>query len=323
MKKVILHRFGAIGDFIIITPLLRKLKEDGYHVTLNTNKTGMNILSHDPNIDAFIEHDTSMPADDTLAKHLEKLNRGYERAIDLCESIEGTLARVSWRKDFHDSQAKRHAECNKNFYDFTLDWGGYPEIKGLHGDLYFTNKETKAVRDIRKKHRKKFLVMWSLSGSSPHKVYPYSEFVINLFVNRHPDVMVLTVGDAVCELIEPHGKQIKNYSGKWSIRKALAMTNYVDLVIGPDTGLMHGAGCYETPKILLLSSNTEENLSKTWENCTNLIPPVDCHPCHRLHYDREFCPVDTQLDTPVCMTKLKGETVLGAMEAEYLKWKNK
>lgn len=322
MKKVLVHRFAAIGDSIIITPLLEVLKQDGYHVTLNTTKSGRDVLRHNPNIDVFLEHDTSIPPGKELDEYLSELNRGYDRVIDLCESIEGSLAKVSWRKDFYWSQEKRHRECNKNFYDYALELGGYPDIKGKHGSLYFTKAEEQVGKKLRQKHKDKFMVMWSMSGSSPHKVYPYSEDIIELFLNRHKDAVVFTVGDVICQLIEPHGKRIKNYSGIWAIRKSLMMTKYVDLVVGPDTGLMHGAGCFDTPKILLLSSNTEENLSKTWENCVNLVPPVDCHPCHRLHYSREFCPLDEELRTPVCMTKLKGEVVLDAMENAYSEWKD-
>lgn len=320
MKTVIVHRFGAIGDFIIITPLLRALKEDGYHVTLNCNKRGMEILRGNPNIDAFREHDTSKEPGKELDEYLAKVDKDYDKVVNLCESIEGSLARVPWRKDFHVSADQRHKECNKNFYDYALAWGGYSEITGKNGELYFSRLEERLAKDVRKKHKDKFLILWSLSGSSPHKVYAFTEDVIQTLTRAYGDVVVMTVGDEVCELIEPRGAGIKNYSGKWPIRKSLLMTKYVDLVVGTDTGLMHGAGCFDTPKILLLSSNTEENLSKHWKNCVSLEPPVECHPCHQMHYSREHCILDRESRTPICMTKLDGETVLGAINNVYANW---
>ena len=281
----------------------------------------MEVLRHNPNVNTFLKHDESIPADHRLDEHLAELDKDYDKAINLCESIEGTLAKVEWREDFNWTKEKRHEECNKNFYDFTLDWGGYGDIKGRNGQLHFTHFEERLAKGSLKKHSGKFVILWSLSGSSAHKTYPYSEYIAHLFLSRHRDAVILTVGDEICELIEPHGNRIKNYSGKWPIRKSLIMTKYVDLVIGPDTGLMHGAGCYDTPKILMLSSNTEENLSKHWENCTNLSAGVTCQPCHRLHYTKQTCVLDNDLKTPICMTKLSGEVVLEAMEQVYQDWK--
>lgn len=322
--KAIIHRFGAWGDMVIFTPLIAHLKNEGYEVTVNTSKRGLEVLRHNPGIDHFIEHDTSIPPDERLAKHLAHLNRGFDKAINLCESIEGTLAKVPSRKDFHWSKEKRHEKCNRNFYDFTMEWAGYKDKKGRNGFLYFSTLEEKLARSFMKKYKGKFKVMWSLSGSSPHKAYPYTEFVVKSLLEKYGDEIVFfTVGDDMCELLEPRMKGVKNYSGKWPMRKSLVMTKYVDLVIGPDTGLMHGAGCFDTPKILFLSSNTKENLSKYWENCTELEAYVPCRPCHRLHYTTEHCILDPKLNTPVCMTRLSPEIVTEAIENKLTKWRKK
>ncbi len=322
-KSVIIHRFGAIGDIIITTPIYPMLKKDGWHITLNTTKIGIEILKHNPYIDVFRLHDSSIKPNKELDSYIKELGKDYDRTIDLCESIEGSLSKVEGRDDFFWSKEKRHKECNINFYDRTLEISGYKNLNGYNrnGRLYFSRLEKMMAKDIRKKHKKHFLILWSLAGSSPHKAYPYAEYAIKIIINRYPEAFIITVGDILCELIEPKGARIKNCSEKWSIRKSLLMTKYADLVIGTDTGLMHGAGCYETPKIVMLSSTTEENLSKYWRNVTALSANVECQPCHRLHNSMKYCVLDDMLKTPVCMTKLKVRDVLDAVDKVYQDWR--
>jgi ADP-heptose:LPS heptosyltransferase len=132
---------------------------------------------------------------------------------------------------------------------------------------------------------------------------------------------VFFVGDTVCELLQFSHPNVKSYAGKWPIRKSLVMTQYADLVIGPETGVLNAAAGLETPKILFLSHSTHENLSKHWINVTPLHSLVKCHPCHVLHFNPNSCPIDPVLKTPVCMTRLPAKMVYDAIEREYLKWK--
>jgi len=102
------------------------------------------------------------------------------------------------------------------------------------------------MRSYRKKHKGKFLILWSLSGSSGHKTYPFTEFVAKGFLDKHPDAMILTVGETLCELLEWSHPQTKCYSGKWPIRKSLIMAKYADLIIAPETGIANAAGCFDS-----------------------------------------------------------------------------
>jgi len=322
-KKALLIRYGAVGDNIFMTPVFPLLKAEGYHVTLETIDTGKMVLRHDPNIDVFIDHDKSIPPDDRLKEHWEKISRGYDRVINFSESIEGTLSKVEWRDDFHWSKERRHLKCNKNFYDHTLEWAGYPEVKGRNGTLYFSPFEERLAKDYRRKYHDKFLILWSMSGSSPHKAYPYAEFVAVKFLNDHPDAMIMTVGDILCQLIEWNHPRTKNYSDIWDIRQSLVMTKYVDLVVGTDTGLMQAAGCYDTPKIIMHSSNTKENVSKHWEKCIDISANVECQPCHRLHYTAKWCLKDPRTRTPLCMAQIKPEYLYSMMQMIYEDWREK
>ena len=321
VKKAIIIRYGAIGDQIILTPILGLLKADGYRTVFNTTETGKIVTMHNPHIDEYLMHDSSIPPTDELTRHWNKITKGYDKVINLSESIEGSLAKVKWHDDFFWSKERRHLKCNKNFYDHTLELAGYPKVKGKNGELYFSPLEEKWAKKYREKQGNRFLILWALSGSSIHKAYPFAEYVAIKFLQEHRDSMIITCGDSLCQLIEWDHPRSKKWSGTMPLRNVLIMTKYVDLVVGTDTGILHAAGCFPTPKIIMHSSNTKENVSKYWENCFDISADVHCQPCHRLHYSMEHCVADAKLGSPLCMAQIKPELLYANLEAVYRKWK--
>ncbi len=321
-KTAMVLRFGAYGDHVICSVLYPVLKEKGYHVTVNSSERGMQIIKNNPHIDEVVIHKTDSIPIEKLEEHYEKLGKKYDKFINLSGSIEGSLLivdrdpeKASWSKE------KRHKKCNRNYYDEMFRIAGYPEITGKNGELYFSSFEQKIARAFRKKYKNYFLVMWSLSGSSEHKSYPYAHYVAMKLLNKYPDTMILQVGDDLCKLLEWEHSRAKCYSGMWNIRKVFSLIPEVDLVIGTETGVLNAAGCYPVPKIILLSHSSEENLTKHWENCVALGADVPCRSCHILHFQMGSCILDEQIGTPICMSKLKAMDVYNAIENVYLKWK--
>lgn len=307
----------------MVTPLLRVLKEDGYHVTYNCTERG-DVLRGNPFIDKFLHQKTNEIPAQELDVYWKKLAEGYDKFINLSESIEGSLLTIKGREAWNWSHEKRDAALGSiNYYDRTLEIGGYPHIKGRNPEMFFSGGEETQAREFRKKYKGKFLVMWSLSGSSFHKVYPYTEMVAREFLHRHEDAMTLTMGDDFCRMLEWSHPRSKNYSGNWPIRKTLLMTKYVDLVVATETGIANGVACFDTPKIILLSHSSEENLTKYWKNVYPIHADVPCYPCHKLHYTMDTCPIDQQIYAPVCMSKLDPTKILEKMEETYLNWKER
>lgn len=317
MKKALIIRLGAIGDTVIITPLIKLIKQDGYHVTVMTSKTGAGILRHNPNIDKIL----LPPEDDNLDKYLEEIKSQFEKVVNLTGSIEKDLALITGPEHVFKNKEFIRKECDVNYYDHTNKLGGY-DVTGLNGELYFSPLEHSEAKRFCKKFAGKFVILWSLAGSSYHKTYPYSEYVAQALL-KYSDIVILTVGDGLAQLLEWQLPNTKNYSDKWPIRKSMIMTKYVDLVIGPDTGILHAAGCFDTPKIILLSAVSEENVPKYWKNKIVLSAPVPCNPCYRIVYNREACPLELGLNSPVCMSKLPSKMVFEAIEQVYFKWRNK
>jgi ADP-heptose:LPS heptosyltransferase len=316
MKRALIIRLGAYGDMVLITPVLEELKKQGYYIILNTSERGMKLLKGDPRIDEFIEHkDDSMPVKD-IKDHWDKLEKEvkHDLFINFSESIECNVALHPSAPQYIYPKREREEFANKNYYDETMLWAKM-DIKGAKPILNFTAKEEQECIGYTKKD--KFNIIWCLSGSGKQKVYPWTDYVMGETIKNYPDVHFITVGDKKCQILENLNEQlpkenVTELAGRVSIRTAMCLTKFVDLVISPDTGILHASGCYPTPKIGLLGHTTIENITKYFENDYSIEAQCECAPCFRLIYDWEIqCPRDLLTNAAWCMYSIRPEEVYG------------
>lgn len=318
-KRLLIIRYAALGDMLIVSPIIRLWHKKGYLVDVETKPSGKVILKNNPFINKVILHKQELDGKE-LRKHWRKLKKGYDKVINLTESIEGNLVLVPWQKEYHLSQEERRELCDTNYYEHTMSLAKLPYTPGLTGEIYLTPYEMETARRTRRRFKNKFVILWGLSGSSVHKAWPYTEHVAKAFLEAHEDVVIITVGDIMCQLLEFDHPRVHKKSGVWGIRQSIAMSSLADLTIGTDTGFSHGAGIWRTPQILLLSAQSKENISKSFRNCTTLTADVDCYPCYKLHYGLETCELNENR-LPKCMAELKPAKVLNTMEDIYNEWR--
>lgn len=323
-KEVLVIRYGALGDTCWITPALSQLKKDGYHVVFSCTDYNAQVVKNDPNIDEFhIIHKASDVPYEQLNSMWEEIGSGFEKVINLTQTIEGELVKCEGSDEFNWPHEKRHEVCNVNYQDRTMEMCGYPEMKGCLPELHFTEFEKETAGVWRNERKDKFVVLWGLAGSAFHKVYPWSEYIATELCGAHKDIEVVTVGDEASRILEWHNSRTVNKSGVLSVRQSFLLTKYADLVIGPDTGLLNAAAAFPTPKIVMMSAGSKENLTKYWENTDTLFAEdCECYPCHRLIYSNNCPKGSIQGVAPKCMEDLKPELVMEAIMRRYSKWKD-
>ena len=301
-KTALVVRLGAYGDMLIISPLLRYLKEQGYYTILNTSRRGKEIYDHSSLVDEIVFYRDNQVADDELQGYWDSLKEKIkpDYYVNLCESIEVNLA-IHPRDEerYNQSKEDRIKQCNRNYYEETMRIAGV-ECDDYRPTIQFTKSQRKEARQYIDKS--KFNVLFGLMGSGHNKFYPWNIPIINE-LSKYNNINVITVGDPRCKLVEDGCNKIETpLSGKIPMMTSLALTMYADLVVAPDTGLLHASGCFSTPKIGLLGHTTKENITKHFVNDHSIEAEVYCAPCMRLIYDyTEQCPIDPATGAAMCM----------------------
>lgn len=310
LKKCLIIRYGAYGDSLIITPLLRRLKKDGWHIILQTSERGMEILQDDPYVDELLLHKLNSVPSNQLSEYWDKLvkNINPDKVINLSESIEVDLAlhpasvRYIWPKN------QRAKFANVNYYEHTFVKSGIPitEDDDFRPHITLSKKECDFAK--RTMANGKMNIVWGLSGSGKNRAWPWVDVVVNNLWASYDNIMVHFVGDEQCQILEyglNNKKKCNLLSGKISMRQSIALCKYADLVICPDTGLLHGAGCFDVPKIGLLGNTTKMAITKHFVNDFSIEADKnlsECAPCSYLVYDNSVqCPIEPTSHASWCM----------------------
>ena len=328
-KTAAVIRYGAIGDAIQTSSLFPLLKEQGYWIDFYCQSGGgYDVLKHDPYVDRFIVQGKDEIPPQFLQEFWDYTRPKYTKWINLCESIEGTLLATPGRVNHEWDNALRAKYCDRNYLEWTHELAGLPMV--FRPKFYGTLEEKDWARKTAARWGGRNII-WSLSGSSGHKVWPHLDETIKRVLEHYPDVHVTLVGDELCRILQTGwdrfddkldkwvdvNARVHCKSGVWSIRESLAFAEIADLVIGTETGLINSVGHTDVPKIITLSHSSREMLTKHWTNVTVLEQPagVGCpkSPCRQLHYTWDYCPKHEETGTALCQFHITAEMMWDAI----------
>lgn len=328
MRKVIITRFGAVGDHLHATHLPRALKEIGFdHVAIEYNIKGKYVWAHNPFVDEHLNFEpTHYPQCQWPVSVIGKRwgvmmkEGGFERHINLQNSLEyGYIAMENQSEYYLSSEERRKLYGEHNYYDQTSLWAGFPEFLGRKGELYFTDEEESQVKDMYEaRYKENFVIVLNLSGTSEHKLFYNAKEVIEAFHVKHPDAFCLVMGDERSKKFEFEGERIRNLAGQCPMRQSMLITKYANLVIGCESGLMVASTLLGSPTVQLMTAASIKNHGGDFSNDYSLQSPCKCSPCHKGPYQYIGCPKFSHLDQkyPECI-KFNTDTVLNQMERVY------
>jgi ADP-heptose:LPS heptosyltransferase len=338
-KTCCISRFGGFGDMLQMSNILPELKRQGYHITVNTTPAGQSIIQHDPHVDDWLILDPDLVPNHELPEFWAALARRYDKFVQLSESIEGTLLAMPGRANHMWPQAVRQVVLNKNY----LEWTSFLAELPYHSEarFYATPEEAGKARGfltaiqtarapdellIGMRGPQVFSIMWALAGSSVHKFTPHMDAVIARVLLEIPEAVIIFTGDEACQILEAGWElepRVYRESGKQTIRETLALAQKVDLVIGPETGVLNAVAFEEdVAKIVMLSHSSVENLTKHWFNTQSLAPAgTACWPCHMLHYGSAHCHTDKATGAAQCQVDITPGEIFDAIKRAYDDWK--
>ena len=328
-KTAAVIRLGAQGDMIQMSSILPWLKEQGYWVDLYCQAgAGYEVVKHDPHVDRFIIQGKDEIPNQFLKEFWDYTRKRYTKFVNLSESIEGTLLAAPGRSNFNWPNAARALHMDRNYLEWTH---ALAEVPPPYRPKFYSTLEERAWARKTADRWGRRNILWSLAGSSGHKVWPHLDAVIAGLMLEYPDVHVVLVGDEACRILEVGWEKeprVHCQSGKWTIRESMSFAEVADIIIGTETGLLNAAGSMDAWKIVTLSHSSPEMLTKHWKNVIALEQPegVGCpkHPCRMLHgaegHDPwEDCPPheDDEMKVALCQYHVSADMMFAAIKRVF------
>lgn len=323
-KKILVIRFSSLGDVILTTPLLKKIKQiyPGSEIHYLTKNSFSDIIRHNPNISKIIETNDKIDFNElkTLRKRIQ--SEKYDLILDAHNNLRTFYLRLF-------SDADRKVFRKYSFRKFLLIklkinlMKDLPPITErycnmLRGDnpvllpeIYTDESSKVKVDTLIQKFNPAGKKIICISPSSHHftKTYPadYYSALINKLGNQY---LFLITGKGkdisnISKIMSQTGDNTINLCDKLSLPELAQLIRRSDLFISGDTGPMHIAEASGKNLIMMAGSSVKEfgfypqNInSAVFEN--NLLK---CRPCS--HIGRQDCP-KVHFN---CMKKIKAEEV--------------
>ena len=313
-KTAAVVRYGAYGDAIQASSVIAGLKRLGYHVTFYTAAQGYEVTKHDPHIDKFVVQGNDQVPNHELGQFWAHLAKKYDKFVNLSESVERSLLALPNTTQFNWSQEMRHKYLDCNYLEFQHDIADLRHA--THNQCFYATYDEKAWAKKQHEVLDGYTVLWSLSGSAIHKVYPWMDDVIAKLLLSDPKMKVVLVGGKDEVMLqqgwEGEARVVKR-AGAWAMRQSMAFAQVADMVIGSETGLLNAVAFEDNPKIVLLSHSSAHNLTRDWENTIALEPEhTPCYPCHQMHYSFDTCTQYGTSGVALCQANISVESVIQA-----------
>lgn len=342
-KTVCVIRYGGIGDCMQAMSVFPWFHENGWHTTFMTSENGAEIAVADPNIDEVWFQERDQVPDKYLLEYWAALGQEFDKVVNLCESVEGSLLKIPGRRDHALPLAARRLQSDVNYHEMIHAIAGVP--MPMRQDFYHTREELDWAKDLKAKLPGPAVVYCPM-GTSVHKLWPHCADFFCHVIDTHPLATIISLGGKqeqqtferpvleklchhYCET--PYGalkklplqalpglltarlgaKRIFWHAGLWSIRQTAAFLRVAaDVIVGPETGMMNIAGPMDVPKILMLSHSSHNMLSRYWTN-TVAIESRGCResPCMRMHYNWNYCYRDEKTKAALCSAAISGAEV--------------
>lgn len=286
--KLLLTGFRAYGDWIFTSAVLPYMFEK-YDVYCDMNLKGDHLFHDDPRFTkkaVFIFEDKPLEDFERLSNERKIAMREQVKPdveIDLSGTLEGAcIARREQPESKLPVGDRRVVYGSNGFYDMIFKRCGIPlpDALNLEG-LWFPDELIVWAEKWRQKHEGKFVIMIPIKGSSIHKHFRNWKEVVLDILGKYPEALIYLTGDEkdlVGDFTHPQVKML--FSDRVPMKQMVLLTKYVDMMIGPETGLMVAAGMWGTPKVMMMSASSVWQANQYQRNDFSFQLPWACSPCH-------------------------------------------
>lgn len=304
--KILIIRFSSIGDIVLTTPVIRCLKnqiEGDVELHYITKKVYLPLLAENPYLDKIysIEKSTNEVIEELKAEqydyiidlHKNMRARRVKRKLkalsftfDKLNIRKWLLVNFKWNKMPELHIVDRYLAAAKAF-DIKYDGEGLD---------YFLPKNISSQIELPNKVKMGYTAL-VLGANHATKQIPENKLKSILEKSTENFVLIGGKDDADLgerlELIAPN--RVWNTAGEMSLHQSAYLIKQANLVITPDTGMMHIASSFQK-RILSLWGNTVPEfgmyplLKKGNENQSTIfeVKDLSCRPCSKIGFNK--CP---------------------------------
>ncbi len=322
-KKILILRFGAIGDVVHSTALYRSIKRKYPETRIHyvCFKTPSENILHDPDLDkVWIAEGKTYKQLWKLAKKLRK--EKFDAFINLQPGIRtrlfslmlGMPETVTYKKTFKLHAVENFRQTGKKLFKHIE-----PE-KNLK--LYINQEVKNRVSVLLGKKSPVIAFNMGVSPTRQGRRWPleYWRELAKKFLDNHDCKIILTGSledREFSETLLDVSPKISSFCAKVSVEENTALLSFCDLVISGDTGPLHVATAVGVPAVGLYGAAPVSRTGPYGENCIAVFSHRQCVPCNKrkckyLKQDETYTP---------CLEDIKPDRVFNVAGA-YLLEKN-
>lgn len=287
VRSVLFLRYdGKIGDMVINTLMFREIKKQYPNIKIGvvTRGAAKDIIINNPYIDKIYDYDKSSSKIKELAGKIAE--EKYDLLIDFSEML-----RVKQMMFINLCKAKINMGVNKtdwNLFNLNIEYhvtdkhitNRYQKVLELLGikdidlsyDIYLTKNQEEKGRKFRKKVKEEKLVVINPYGASKYRTFNRSkleEITRGLLESGNTGVTFVYPPDKkneVEEICNSFNEKVYFRDELKSIMDTAGVLKYSDLVITPDTSIVHMGVAFDKEMIAVYRSDdgTGESNSLVW-----------------------------------------------------------
>jgi len=319
-KKLLILRFGAIGDVVHTTALFRSLKNYYPEIEIHyaTFKAPSLLIENDPDLEkVWVLEGKTYKHLLNLAKELRR--EKFDVFINLQPSIKtkvfslilGAKKTVTYKKTFKLHAVENFWRTAKPvFKDIILD----KEIK-----IFLPEEASERIKSLIEPDKKVIGFNMGVSSVRQGRKWPlaYWTELAEALVNKFNCQIVLTGSDEDAEeanILENSSQNITSFCGKLSLTESAALMQRCSIVISGDTGPLHIATTVGTSAVGLYGAAPISRTGPYGSNAFALKADLECIPCNR----RKCKFQETSNQYNPCMLKLTPDKVLTIIDDIFI-----
>jgi len=278
-----LRNDNKIGDMVISTMLFREVKKRYPYIkiTVLCGPDNKEIIKHNPYVDEAIELPNSFFKKLSVYAYLRK--KKTDIAVDFFP-FRPRPGHMFMLRRINPGYLIGFYKKSYNMYDFSFEEDFFDKhiserysrvLKlfaitpvSLKYDLYLEKKDEERVSELTEKSGGKFKIVINPFAASVHRTISYDKLkrlieIIKGYANCH--IYVLAPDINAAKLSGLSAQNVSIFDSK-SVLESAALIKYCDLVISPDTAIVHVAAAFEKKLVALYLdySNQSEKIDLIW-----------------------------------------------------------